>query len=115
MTRRGSDVVSPVPKDNPETTHAASVLLQKKKNPISFYHGKGCGRCNKSGYKGLSGIYEGFEINEELRGMIIDRLPSSELMQAARRGGMRTLREDGVLKILEGETTVEEVLKETQL
>ncbi len=89
--------------------------LQKRKNPFSFYRGRGCGRCNKSGYRGLFGIYEVFEINEELRGMIIDRLPSSELMQAARRSGMRTLREDGILKILEGETTVEEVLKETQL
>ncbi|MBI1976535.1 MAG: type II/IV secretion system protein [Candidatus Omnitrophica bacterium] len=80
-----------------------------------FSRGKGCGQCNQSGYKGLTGIYEIFELNEELRAMIIERVPSSELMRAARQRGMRTLREDGILKILEGSTTVEEVLKETQL
>jgi len=89
--------------------------LEKQRNSLKFFRGKGCEKCNKSGYKGLTGIYEIFILTEGLRAMIIERVPSTELMQLARSEGMRTLREDGILKILEGETTVEEILKETQL
>ena len=80
-----------------------------------FWRGKGCQRCNQSGYKGLTGIYEVFVMDESLRHLVVERVQSSELMHTARRNGMRTLREDGILKILDGMTTVEEVLKETQL
>jgi len=60
------------------------------------------------------GIYEMLVLSEELRPMVLERRPVSELREAARRSGMRTLREDGLAKALAGQTTLEEVLRETQ-
>ena len=74
---------------------------------------EGCDVCRHKGYKGRAGIFEIFEINDEVRFMINDRLSTLQLRQRARELGMRTLREDGVRKVLSGMTTAEEVVSAT--
>ncbi len=76
-------------------------------------HGKGCDRCNGSGYKGRVGVFEVMEISERLREMIIVGAPSAELRAAAIEEGMLTLRMSGLEKVRQGLTTLEEVVRET--
>ncbi len=78
---------------------------------VKFWQGRGCDRCRQTGYKGRLGIYELMKINDELSEMIVRRSPLTELKEAARAGGMRTLQEDGFKKCLDGLTTVEEVMR----
>jgi type II secretory ATPase GspE/PulE/Tfp pilus assembly ATPase PilB-like protein len=73
----------------------------------------GCEMCRHLGYKGRMGIFEIFEIDDEVRHMINDKASTIELRKRARELGMRTLREDGVRKVLSGMTTVEEVVSTT--
>ncbi len=80
---------------------------------VKFYRGTGCPHCNNSGYRGRTGIYEMLEINDELRDMINDRAPATALRDKGREHGMRSLREDGILKIKRGITTISEVCRST--
>lgn len=75
--------------------------------------GSGCAECSNTGYRGRIGIFEIFVLNEEIRRMIYDKATASELRRRARELGMRTLREDGVRKVLAGLTTPEEVISIT--
>ena len=79
----------------------------------SFMKGKGCNDCNSTGYRGRFGVFEIFVIDDEARKLIYDRVSSSVLRNRAREMGMRTLREDGVRKVLAGLTTAEEVIRAT--
>jgi type II secretory ATPase GspE/PulE/Tfp pilus assembly ATPase PilB-like protein len=81
---------------------------------IETFHGKGCEMCNGSGYKGRAGIFELMELNDELRHMIMANADAGHLTEAARRNGMKNLREDGWAKVLKGITTAEEVTRVTQ-
>ncbi|HXL24128.1 MAG TPA: ATPase, T2SS/T4P/T4SS family [Chthoniobacterales bacterium] len=76
-------------------------------------HGKGCEQCRGTGYKGRMGIFEIFVLDDEVRHMINKRSATLSLRQRARELGMRTLREDGVRKVLAGLTTAEEVISIT--
>jgi len=78
-----------------------------------FYFGEGCPACNQTGYSGRRAIFEYMRINDALRAAIIDRQPSLVLRDKAIEMGMRTLREDGIRCILDGCTTVEEVIQYT--
>jgi len=80
-----------------------------------IYHGKGCGTCNKGGYKGRTGLYEVMEINDELRELILVGASALELKKKALDQGMLTLRRSGLVKAMQGMTTLEEVLRETVL
>src|SRR6266581_2622010 len=80
-----------------------------------IYHGKGCTTCNKRGYKGRTGLYEVMEINDELRELILVGASALELKKKAIEQGMITLRRSGLLKVALGQTTMEEVLRETVL
>ena len=80
-----------------------------------FYRGKGCEKCNRSGYKGRLGIYELLIMIDEMRDMIIRNASTEELREAARRNGMVTLRESGMESIFMGQTTADEVIRETIL
>jgi type II secretory ATPase GspE/PulE/Tfp pilus assembly ATPase PilB-like protein len=73
--------------------------------------GRGCRRCIGSGYLGRLGVYELFEITEEYSGMIVRLAPVEEIRAAARKNGMRFLVEDGVAKVRQGLTTIEEVAR----
>jgi type IV pilus assembly protein PilB len=79
----------------------------------NFYYGRGCKTCNHTGYHGRTGIFEIMSISDELRELISYDISTSRLRQAAIRGGMRTLRESGLLKIYDGVTTIEEVARQT--
>ncbi len=75
--------------------------------------GRGCDACRHVGYKGRLGIFEIFLVDDEVRHMINERASTIELRKRARELGMRTLREDGVRKVLAGMTTAEEVISAT--
>ncbi len=81
----------------------------------TIYKAVGCGSCNNTGYKGRRGIYELMIMNSELRDLAFKRSPVSAIRQAAIAGGMRNLLGDGRLKILDGETTLEEVARLAQV
>ncbi len=78
-----------------------------------FYFGAGCVQCNETGYKGRRGIYEYLRVSDPIRDLISERKPTLVIRDKAIELGMRTLREDGIRCILDGYTTVEEVLKYT--
>lgn len=78
-----------------------------------FCYGKGCEKCNNTGYKGRKALTELMVINQELREMISANVPANELAARAVEFGMRPLREDGLLAIFNGETTVDEVVRYT--
>jgi type II secretion system protein E len=80
-----------------------------------FWHGAGCENCRQQGYKGRKGIYELLVVTEALRTLIMNREPATTIAQLAIEHGMRTLRTDGWLKVKEGTTTIEEVLRVTQM
>jgi type IV pilus assembly protein PilB len=80
---------------------------------VEAYEPVGCGRCNNSGYKGRVGIYSVMSLSERLKQMTIARAPETEIAAVAREEGMLTLREDGVVKIRAGVTSLEEVLRVT--
>ncbi|MCD6578431.1 type IV-A pilus assembly ATPase PilB [bacterium] len=88
-------------------------IPKEKLNEVKFYKGKGCSKCNGSGYKGRTAIYEVLFISEALRDLIVKKAPIDQIRLVARKEGMTTLRESGVLKALAGITTVEEVFKNT--
>ena len=75
--------------------------------------GRGCGDCSNTGCRGRMGIFEIFVIDDEARKLIYEKVPSSVLRARAREMGMRTLREDGVRKVLAGITTPDEVIRAT--
>ena len=83
-----------------------------KTAPEHMYIGRGCPKCN-GGYKGRKGIFEIFEIDDTIQRLIFDHAPSSVLRERAREMGMRTLREDGMLKVASGMTSLKEVLQAT--
>ena len=78
-----------------------------------FYFGKGCKTCNGTGYKGRKAIFEYLRISNPIRELINRRSPTLIIREKARELGMRTMREDGVRAILDGYTTVDEVLRYT--
>jgi type IV pilus assembly protein PilB len=80
-----------------------------------FYYGKGCPRCNNSGYKGRTGIYEVMEMTDDLRDMISSDASVDDMRNLARSQGMTTLREAGLRLIFDGHTTIDEVVRETVL
>ena len=79
----------------------------------TFKRGAGCPSCHGTGYRGRMGIFEIFLVNDEIRGMIYQNVTAPRLRAVARRNGMRTMREDGIRKILAGHTTIEEVVSVT--
>jgi type IV pilus assembly protein PilB len=79
----------------------------------SFYYGKGCEKCSSSGYKGRVGLFEMIKVNDAIRELINERAPTLVIKEKALQQGMRSLREDGVRAIFDGNSTIEEVLKYT--
>jgi type IV pilus assembly protein PilB len=81
---------------------------------IEFYRGKGCPKCMNLGYKGRIGIFELMVVDDKIRNLIVAKVYLDKIRTQARSSGMLTLMEDGIQKIKEGLTTVEEVLRVTQ-
>jgi type IV pilus assembly protein PilB len=96
----------------PEAMVTAGFTAEESKTVVPK-RGKGCDRCNGTGYKGRVGLYEVMEITEELRELILVGASSLELKRKAVDEGMITLRRSGLRKVIEGVTTIEEVARET--
>ncbi len=80
-----------------------------------FFYGKGCDKCNNTGYKGRMGIYELLVMNDTLREMVVAEASLDDFRNACRKFGMRTLREAGMNAIHNGQSTIEEIVRETML
>jgi len=78
---------------------------------LRLTRGEGCEVCQNTGYKGRAGIHELFAMTDEMRRLILERAPSSELKKQALAQGLRTLYHDGLMKVSQGITTLEEVLR----
>ena len=78
-----------------------------------FYYGKGCDYCHNTGFKGRMAIFEIMVLDDELRELVMNHASTGVLRAEARKRGMRTLRESGLLAIYDGITTIEEVVRET--
>ncbi len=79
----------------------------------TFYYGKGCDNCNKTGYRGRQGLYEIMTLDDDMRDLIIKQASTQVIRAEARKRGMRQLRQSGLLAIYDGVTTIEEVIRET--
>ena len=79
-----------------------------------LYRNVGCRACRGTGYSGRVGLYEFLEANDELRQLVAERLPSNVIKRAGIKAGMRTLRQDGWLRVQRGQTTLAEVLRVTK-
>jgi len=82
---------------------------------VTFYKGRGCSKCRQTGYKGRASIMEVLPITDKVRDLVMASAPSDDIKDAAIAGGMRTLLQDGWIKVLKGITTMEEVLRVTNL
>jgi general secretion pathway protein E len=98
----------------PNCRVAADDIVNPEGRRIRTWRGAGCDNCGGTGYRGRQGIFELMEMNDELRNLVMKDSDAGVLTECARRRGMRSLREDGWLKIENGVTTVEEVIRVTQ-
>ena len=80
---------------------------------VQIMKGKGCATCNKTGYKGRTGLYEVMEVDDEIRELVLVGASALELKKKAIERGMITLRRSGLIKVAQGWTTLEEVARET--
>ncbi len=97
---------------DPRELRSLNITAQQAAN-ANFAKGAGCENCHGSGYRGRAGIFEIFAVNDELQRMIYENVGTSRLRDKARALGMRTMREDGLRKVLTGMTTIEEVVSIT--
>jgi general secretion pathway protein E/type IV pilus assembly protein PilB len=97
---------------DPRELRSLNITAQQAAN-ATFAKGAGCENCHGAGYRGRAGIFEIFVVNDELQRMIYENVGTSRLRDKARTLGMRTMREDGLRKVLTGMTTIEEVVSIT--
>jgi general secretion pathway protein E len=81
--------------------------------PGKVYRARGCSSCLDTGYQGRTGIYELLMLNDEVRTLALKNADATQIKRAGIKNGMRTLRQDGALKVLAGMTTIEEVMMVT--
>ncbi len=105
------------PKCKAEYTPAPEILESvglRSASGLTLYHGAGCEDCQFTGYKGRTGIYEVIYVNESLRQLILRKAPEPEIRQLLKASGYVSLLEDGLEKVEQGLTTLDEVLRETK-
>jgi type IV pilus assembly protein PilB len=78
-----------------------------------FYYGRGCSRCNNTGYRGRTGVFEFMVFNDEIRELVMNQASTAVLRAAGQKAGMRLLRDNGLAAVYDGVTTLDEVVKET--
>ena len=98
-------------KMRPATSEEKRVLRMNTQEEVNVYEPCGCDFCSHTGYYGRIGVFEIMEVNDEIRDLIAENGTTEELERAARNSGMRTLRENGISYVLNGTTSVEEMLK----
>ncbi len=79
----------------------------------TFFRGRGCDDCNHTGYRGRMAIFETLQLDDHLRELVKEQASTNILRAEARRQGMRSLRDSGLTAIYEGQTTMDEVVRET--
>jgi general secretion pathway protein E len=89
-------------------------LTPSRTSKKTFYRGKGCPQCLSTGYHGRTGIYEILLVEDAIRSLVLKTSDSVTIRAEAIQRGMQTLRDDGICKVMEGQTTIEEVLRITQ-
>lgn len=94
----------------------ANFLLAEKKQgkDLRCYRGKGCKECGFTGYQGRQGIFEVLEVKENIKALIMDRANADEIEKAALKNGMSKMIQDGIKKVIQGVTTLEEILRVIQ-
>lgn len=98
-------------KMRPATSEEKRVLRMNTQEEVNVYEPCGCDFCSHTGYYGRIGVFEIMEVNDEIRDLIAANGTTEELERAARNSGMRTLRDNGISYVLNGTTSVEEMLK----
>jgi len=97
---------------NPQTLINLGIPANKASS-LTCYSGKGCPNCSNTGHKGRIALYEVMPITEELKELILDGAPTSEIKRMAMSQGMRSLRQSGIIKLIQGITTIKEVFRTT--
>lgn len=95
----------------PEIVQELGLRRYQPEGDLRLWHAKGCSACGNSGYKGRSAIHEVLVMDDPIRRLILKHEDAGVLQEQARKAGMRTMYEDGLLKALKGVTTLEEVLR----
>ncbi len=114
MAQRLVRVLCPYCKEKIEPDERLKKLLKiKEGEEVNVCQPKGCNECGFTGFYGRIGIFEIFVMNDELRELTLRRVSAEELRKAAERGGMRSMYEDGILKVKIGITTIDEVISVT--
>ena len=113
LAQRLVRVICPTCKTEIKPSEAGLPKNMKWPKGAKVFNGSGCRACRNSGYRGRTGLYELLTMNEELGERIIERVAASELVRIGRANGMRLLSEDGWLKVRNGVTTPDEVLRVT--
>src|SRR5881394_3470948 len=101
------------PVDVPVQTLIEEGYSPEEAKSVKIQKGKGCGVCNNTGYKGRTGLYEVMEVDDEIRELVLVGASALELKKKAIERGMLTLRRSGLIKVSQGQTTLEEVARET--
>jgi type IV pilus assembly protein PilB len=99
-----------------EPSEAQLMELQLAPDDIKgkkFYYGRGCSKCNSTGYKGRIGVFEIMVFNDEIRDLVMNQASTAVLRAASQKAGMRLLRDNGLEAMFDGITTIDEVVKET--
>jgi len=96
------------PLHNVEFKEMAKLLLPNEQDYYE-YTGSGCQSCRKTGYKGRTGIHEVLIVDKKIRQLMNEKAPESQIEAIARKSGMRTMFEDGIIKAIHGETTIDEI------
>jgi len=105
----------PDPHQPPVEALIKAGFTEEEAHKVTIMKGRGCSACNNKGYKGRVGLYEVLEMSETLQDMILTGASAMELREQGIKEGMITLRRSGIRKILDGVTTIEEVVRETVL
>ncbi len=90
-------------------------LTEEEIRGRKFYYGRGCSKCNGTGYKGRYGVFEVMTFNDEIRDLVMNRASTNVLRVAALKAGMRQLRDNGLAAMFDGITTIDEIAKETMI
>jgi type IV pilus assembly protein PilB len=103
------------PMEMPTAALVSAGYSEHEARTLKLFRGRGCERCNNTGYKGRVGLYEVMEVEDEMREMVLSGASSFELRNKSMQNGMMTLRMSGLQKVRDGMTTVEEIVRETVL
>ncbi len=104
------ETVAKIVADMPKQTREKLKPLDQ----YTFQKGAGCNACNKTGYKGRTGIFEVLPMTEPVKDLLLKRATGSDIKEQAIKEGMVTMQQDGILKALDGVTTIEEVMIRTK-